>query len=339
MTGYNSPLGNKPFFVKRATLQTSAVTMTRDIAAQDRWGRPEILARADRLADRICGYWLAPLAGVRSAGEPAWDILEAAVAALPAGSWTSYLDLAALIGSHQVPVGQRVANHEMPNAHRVRKSSGAVPPGFRWNDPDRDDDPTELLRQEDVPVDEHGRAEQSRRMRVEELAVLVGLDPAVLPDTVPDLGDDDAAASRFQEQLYGAQEQAIANGVLTVLTAWQDMGGRLAYGSSEETSVFLMVDEREAQHGGVWPAAIYPSGKVEVVFQWMQYRPPFDDVAVREEFRQRLNAVPEVELPAVKLAMRPGFDMTLLVQEKSRDRLLEALAWFRSQAAAARVAV
>ena len=135
LTGYNSPLSNKPFAVKRATLQTSGVAMTRDIAEQERWGRPEILARADRLADRICAYWPAPLAGVRSAGEPAWDVLEAAVAALPAGSWTSYLDLAALIGSHQVPVGQRVANHELPNAHRVRKSSGACRPGFRWNDP------------------------------------------------------------------------------------------------------------------------------------------------------------------------------------------------------------
>jgi uncharacterized protein with ParB-like and HNH nuclease domain/alkylated DNA nucleotide flippase Atl1 len=338
LTGYNSPLGNKPFAVKRTTLQASGVAMTRDIAAQERWGRPEILARADRLADRICAYWPAPLAGVRSAGEPAWDVLEAAVAALPAGSWTSYLDLSALIGSHQVPVGQRVANHEMPNAHRIRKSSGAVPPGFRWNDPDRDDDPTEMLQQEGVPVDAQGRADQSRRMRVEELAVLVGLDPAELPDAVPDLGEDDEAASRFQEQLYAAHEPAVAKAVLSVLTAWRDMGGALGYGSADETSVFLMVDQREIRNGGLWPAAIYPSGKFEVVFQWMQYRPPFDDVALREELRQRLNAVPGVDLPAVKLAMRPGFDVALLVDEQSQERLVEALAWFRDAATTVRSA-
>lgn len=332
LTGYNSPLGNKPFAVKRETLRSSGVAMTRDIATQERWGRPEILARADRLADRICAYWPAPLAGVRSAGEPAWDMLEAAVAALPAGSWTSYLDLAALIGSHQVPVGQRVANHETPNAHRVRKSSGAVTPGFRWNDPDRHDDPTELLRQEGVPVDEQGRADQSRRMRVEELAVLVGLDAAELPDAVPHLEGDDAAASRFQEQLHAAQQPAVAKAVLSVLAAWQRRGGVLAYGLSEETSVFLMVDERELRNGGVWPAAVYPSGKFEVVFQWMQYRPPFDDVAVREEFRQRLNAVRGVDLPAVKLSMRPGFEAALLVDEQAQESLLEALAWFRQAA-------
>ncbi len=226
----------------------------------------------------------------------------------------------------------------MPNAHRVRKSSGAIPPGFRWNDPDRDDDPTEMLQQEGVPVDEQGRADQSRRMRVEELAVLVGLDPAELPDAVPDLGEDEEAASRFQEQLCTAHEPAVAKAVLSVLTAWRDMGGVLAYGSADETAVFLMVDEREARHGGVWPAAIYPSGKFEVVFQWMQYRPPFDDVALREELRQRLNAVPGVDLPAVKLAMRPGFEVALLVDEQSQERLLEALAWFRVAATAIRSA-
>lgn len=180
------------------------------------------------------------------------------------------------------------------------------------------------------------RADQSRRMRVEELAVLVGLDPAELPAEVPDLGEDDEAARRFEEQLYAAQSPAVADSVLFVLTAWRGMGGVLAYGSADAASAFLMVDERELRHGGVWPAAIYPSGKFEVVFQWMQYRPPFDDGAVREEFRQRLNAVPGVDLPAVKLSLRPGFDVTVLAEEHSRAALLEALSWFRQAAQAAR---
>ena len=338
LTGYNSTLSNSPFETKRAKLATSGVAMNQEIAAEERWGKAQILTRAGRLADRVCASWPAPLVGVRGAGEPAWDVLEAAVAELPTGSWTSYKDLAALIGSHQVPVGQRVANHELPNAHRVRKSSGAVPPGFRWKDPARIEDPTEMLRQEGVPVDPQGRADQSRRMRVEELAVLVGLDPAELPAAVPDLGEDDDAARRFEGQLYAAQEPAVADAVLSVLDAWRGMGGLLGYGSADETTAFLMVDEREVRHGGIWPAAVYPSGKLEVVFQWMQYRPPFDDVALREDFRQLLNAVPGVDLPAVKLTMRPGFEVALLVEEESQERLLEALSWFRKVATAVRSA-
>lgn len=94
-----------------------------------------------------------------------------------------------------------------------------------------------------------------------------------------------------------------------MLSAWRGMGGVLAYGSAEETSVFLMVPGREIRQTWLWPAAIYPSGKVEVVFQWLQYRPPFDDIALREELRQRLNAVPGIDLPAVKHSMRPGFEV------------------------------
>lgn len=174
-------------------------------------------------------------------------------------------------------------------------------------------------------------------MRVEELAVLVGLDPTELPEAIPDLGEDDEAASRFQEQVYTAHEPAVAKAVLSVLNAWRDMGGVLAYGSADETSVFLMVDEREVRHGGLWPATIYPSGKFEVVFQWMQYRPPFDDAALRE-VRRQLIAVPGVDLPAVKLAMRPGFEVAHLVDKQSQEHLLRALAWFREAATAFRSA-
>jgi hypothetical protein len=57
----------------------------------------------------------------------------------------------------------------------------------------------------------------------------------------------------------------------------------------------------------------------------MQYRPPFDDV-FREEFRQRLNAAPSVDLPEVKLAMRPGFEVAVLADDSARERMLGALA-------------
>jgi Protein of unknown function (DUF1524) len=52
LTGYNPKLGNSPFDVKRKQLAQSALLMNREIAEQERWGRPEILARAHRLADR-----------------------------------------------------------------------------------------------------------------------------------------------------------------------------------------------------------------------------------------------------------------------------------------------
>jgi hypothetical protein len=53
----------------------------------------------------------------------------------------------------------------------------------------------------------------------------------------------------------------------------------------------------------MWPRSeilLYPTGKCEVVFQHMAIRKPFDDVQLRQEFRERLNKVPSVNLPAAK---------------------------------------
>jgi hypothetical protein len=82
----------------------------------------------------------------------------------------------------------------------------------------------------------------------------------------------------------------------------------------------------------VWPFTIYPSGKVEVVFQYMLYRPPFDRWELRDEFRRRLNEVPGVDLPIAKVSMRPGFHVDVTVAESARRSLLTHLEWFRNQA-------
>jgi alkylated DNA nucleotide flippase Atl1 len=97
------------------------------------------------------------------------------LAAIPAGRWTSYLDVAEVIGSHQVSVGSRLASVTAPNAYRVLKLRGTISPEFRWPDPARTDDPRELLEAEGVKFDSAGRAESSQRMPAAELAAAVGL--------------------------------------------------------------------------------------------------------------------------------------------------------------------
>ena len=68
---------------------------------------------------------------------PTWcgRALAQVLAEIPAGAWTTYSDVAAVIGTHQVPLGQRLANHPAPNAHRVLKSGGIIAPNFRWLEP------------------------------------------------------------------------------------------------------------------------------------------------------------------------------------------------------------
>ncbi|MGQ0775097.1 MAG: GmrSD restriction endonuclease domain-containing protein [Pseudonocardiales bacterium] len=335
LTGYNPSLSNSDFAAKREKLATSGVAMNQEIAKLDRWGRPQILARASQLAERAVSLWPEPVRGGTSGGPGVrWDVINAALAELPAGAWTTYGDLAALIGTHPVPVGARLSSHPAPNAHRVLQADGTVSDGFRWLDAGRADEPSDLLREEGVTFDAQGRANPNQRITFAELAQLIGVHGH--DDSMPrltDVGTDSSEpGERFLAQLVEQQSPAVVNGVRRVLGAWLDLGGHLAFGAAGETSCFLMSRNRADSRGGIWPMTIYPSGKCEVVFQHLAVRPPFDDSELREELRQRLNRIPGVDLPASKIELRPGFPLTLLGGAAEQDALIEQLSWFRATA-------
>ncbi len=334
LTGYNSELSNSPFTVKRVKLAKSGIALSREIVEQERWGRPEIYARADSLADRIISIWPGPSQEAGNKSEVPWELMNKALAELPAGSWTTYGDVAALIGSHPVPVGVRLATHPTPNAHRVLQVEGTVSPSFRWIDAARTDDPLDVLRAEGVEFDKSGRANPGQRIGVEDLAQLAGVTPEELPQRLPGSRSDRGATydERFIEQLTDLQGPEVATATHLILDAWEAMGGTLLYGAGGETSCFLMARGRDHELGNIWPATIYPSGKFEIVFQHLSIRTPFDDLTLREELRQRLNQLPGVEIAAAKIALRPGFPLAILADPQVRDALIGHLAWFYQQA-------
>ena len=329
LTGYNSELGNKPFATKRAEYLKSGFHMNHAIADNDRWSRPEIHARAADLAERVIGEWLGP--DVAAQQEPlraSWGLMNRALAELPAGSWTTYSAVAQLIGSHQVPVGQRIANHPVPNGHRVLQAGGTVSPGFRWlADTARTESQREALEAEGVAFDDKGHADPAQFVDAVELAVLGGVDltdDELLPERDPE-GEREAS---FWAQLVAAQDSETVSAVDELLRQWLHLGGTLAFGSAPETSCFLVA---AAPKGPIWPATLYPSGKLEVVFQHLATRPPFDELAKREELRRRLNEVPDVDLPASKVGLRPGFALALLAEGDALPRTVDAFAWFIAQ--------
>ena len=133
LTGYNSTLSNSPFAIKRTHLATSGLRMNQEISAVETWGREAIRARARSLAERIAAIWPEPeLSAQAEELPPSWQKLARAIAEIPPGAWTTYGDLAALIGSHPVPVGARIAKYPMTNGHRVLQAEGTISPGFRW---------------------------------------------------------------------------------------------------------------------------------------------------------------------------------------------------------------
>jgi alkylated DNA nucleotide flippase Atl1 len=331
LTGYNPALSNSPFGEKNELLARSGLVMNREIANEVRWGTPEILARAAQLAERIIRIWPGPADAVEPV-DTAWDVAIRALAQIPAGAWTTYGDIAALIGSHPIAVGTRLATQPAPNAHRVLQANGRVADNFRWLEPGRPDDPRSILEAEGVIFDDHGRADPQQRLNVEDLAQLAGVTTEEPPESLPEPPADNDYLSRFERILAASQTTVTIEGIDTAVTAWVSIGGSIWWGRGNETSCFLVARKDDHRLGNIWPVVLYPSGKCEVVFQHMSARPPFDDVQLREEFRQKLNKIPGVDLPSSKLELRPGFPLSVLADEEARNLFLDALGWFYLQA-------
>jgi len=331
LTGYNSTLSNSSFEIKRALLSASGLLMNQEIAAVDRWGRKAILSRAGSLAARVATVWPAPVDVPNERNlNPAWDLLAKAVAELPPGAWTSYGDLAALIGSHPVPVGMRIAYHPIENGHRVLQAGGTISPGFRWYEPGRTDSPVEVLTAEGIDFDEHGKANPEQRFSVEDFANLLGADYDDVPEAllIP-AGQDQALRDSFVTQLAEGTTAVETQAVLAVVSIWSALGGTIEYGTAPQTSCFLML--RAGEPDTIWPLTIYPTGHLEVVFQYLSTRAPFDDIQLRDEFRQKLNAAPGVNIPSAKLALRPNIRADVITNEAALNVIGEALTWFIEQ--------
>lgn len=327
LTAENSRLSNNPFQRKQDIYQSSALQMNREIAEAPAWGKEQILARADQLADRAIALWPAPVAGTEDASEGRdWSLLRRACTAIPAGTWTTYGDLAELIGSHPVPVGVHLATKPVSNAWRVLTSDGSISPAFRWGEHDQHSEPQTLLEEEGVHFTD-GRADPNQHVRAADLATLLGMDVSEAPDAAdsePTVDSD--RGSQFLDQLRDAHPQA-ASGLLGVLARWQSLGGRLSFGRASETSCFLMLDA-EHSSASTWPLAIYPkAGTIEVVFQHMRRRPVFEDRDVRNEFRLRLQRA-DIVLPETKLDLRPSFPLAIVADEPRRAAISDALEWF-----------
>ena len=331
LTGYNPKLSNSSFTEKRELLATSGLSMNQEIAARSRWGRPQIQARGADLAHRIAQEWPGPV-DVTEPLDPAWEVAARALAEIPAGAWTTYGDLAALIGTHPIAAGQRLASYPMPNAHRVLQADGRISANFRWPD-GRTDSPRALLESEGVVFDDHDRADPQQRLDVEDLAQLAGITMDELPEELPALPFLHQDLPLFTEQLAAHQTTATVNAIVLIIDAWARLGGTLWIGRGSERSCYLMARETPSTPPrALWPVVFYPTGKCEVVFQYMAVRPPFDDVELRREFLNRLNKIPGVDLPEAKLELRPGFPLELLTDAASREVFIDALTWFFHQA-------
>jgi alkylated DNA nucleotide flippase Atl1 len=344
LTAVNSELSNHPFERKQGLLQGSHLEMNRRIAATEQWGAKEIFARADELADRAVALWPAPLRGVgRAERSRDWQLAHQVLAALPHGTWTSYGDLAAFLGSGAQAVGNHLAGTPgVANAYRVLTSEGRVSEGFRWTSEDEGGDVRSRLTADGIRFTVTGSADPVQRLTADDLALLVAEDDDrtesedTAQRTPGGSQGEETRADRFFRQLAADDSPETVEAVRALFARWEKLGGWIGHGAGQVmTSAFLMLGEAGAPGRGIWPLTLYPGGgrggTAEVVFQYLAAREPFTDRALRFELLSRLNELEGVDIPEGKLELRPNFRLSVLEKDRNRELLSETLAWFRKR--------
>jgi len=325
LSAYNSELSNAPFATKKERLASSNIALNAAIAKEPAWAYQQIQSRGAQLAKLVAETWIPPLSDTEAVESgAAWGRVTDVLAAIPRGRWTSYGAVAAIVGTHPVPLGVYLANTDsLPHAWRVLQAGGTISPGFRWSEgsPHTGRDPIEVLREEGVRFDDTGRAHPDDRIDVRELGQLVGLE---IDAADSDRGESAELETAFLQKLAERFPPASVHGVTELLDAWRTLGGRVEF---SKASAFLQAHPSNSSRN-IWPIAINDYGTVEVVFQWLSYRPPFDDRELRDELRRRLNAAHGVEIPKSKLDVRPPFSIDALADTANRARIIDTLEWF-----------
>lgn len=103
-----------------------------------------------------------------------WSDLHALLDKIPAGRWTTYGDLAQMIGTHANPLGGHLGRcQDCRNAYRVLSADGRVAANFAWTNADAHGvPPRQLLEEEGVAFSSAGAAADGLRLTADELTHL-----------------------------------------------------------------------------------------------------------------------------------------------------------------------
>lgn len=150
-------------------------------------------------------------------------------------------------------------------------------------------------------------------------------DVIVKPDRVVPVPGVTWTEERFMavlEEKAGTEAVDVARDLL----AWgRRATSEISYGRGvRDGSLIPMLQWRGLDY---YPIFVWTYGKVEIQIQWLQYRPPFDDVEKRKDLLNRLNAIAGISLPPDSLGRRPSFPLTVLTPREVREQFIAGLDW------------
>jgi hypothetical protein len=133
------------------------------------------------------------------------------------------------------------------------------------------------------------------------------------------------------ERQRGAEEAAVARRIFEWVDEHTDL--KHYYGSGKRDGSF-----QAGLYNGkayLFPFALYTHRGLEVQFHFIKRRPPFDDPDLREQLRQRLDAIPNIDLPPDAVEGRPGIPLSALVRDDTLNQVLAVFDWAFDQSRAA----
>jgi len=134
---------------------------------------------------------------------------------------------------------------------------------------------------------------------------------------------DESSFFKELETRRDVKEAAIARGILD----WaKKCMPSIYWGRGRVNGVFIP----GLSHDTIWHQAIgvATNGSIEVQFQYMSGKLPFDDEVRRLDMLRRLNGIGGIDIPEYKVGLRPSFFLSALHQEADLRDFLKVLDWF-----------
>jgi hypothetical protein len=108
-------------------------------------------------------------------------------------------------------------------------------------------------------------------------------------------------------------------------------GWRSTFGAGKQDGSWIPV--MSANDQGHWPIAVYTYGKVEIQFQHLKVKAPFDAEGTRLELLRRVNEIPGVSFGSDVITRRPAIQLDLLVENPAAlAQLKRVLEWVEAEA-------
>jgi hypothetical protein len=130
----------------------------------------------------------------------------------------------------------------------------------------------------------------------------------------------------FLEALEVRKGEAVTETARSILAWAKKSVLRIWWGKGSKDGSFYPVLDHEGE--GHLIVSIWTYGKVEIQFQYMLKRKPFDEQKKRIELLTRLNQISGIEISEDAITRRPSFPLDVLAKNGSLVQFLSVLDWY-----------